>query len=280
MAVKPITNPFPVEKEQVDRSKQLSNRNVTNRSSNSEQTVIPGKDFTKNFEVDVKDLDEAIINHVNNTMNIQVNDNGEMVKVPIIYGNAERWANFRSKGSIRDKNGSLVLPLLMLKRTNIEFNDTLPSYKHDLTGENIQVARSSQWSKKNYYDRFSIDQGLKPVQERIVTGVPQFVNVNYDFVGWTTFIEQMNTLVESFSDQHNRYWGDNTSYRFLCSIGGGINDAVQMGSNTERQVRVTFSVSLKGYLLPEVIANIINKRRFNANKTNTKRKLVISEKIQ
>ena len=106
------------------------------------------------------------------------------------------------------------------------------------------------------------------------------VNVNYDFVGWTTYIEQMNVLVEAFSDQHNRYWGDNTSYRFLCSIGGGINDAVQLGTNTGRQVRVTFTVSLKGYLLPEVIANIINKRRFNASKTNTKRKLVISEKIQ
>ena len=100
MAVKPIINPFPLEKENIDRSKQLSNRNVTSKNSNSEQTVLPGKDFTNNFEVDVKDLDETIMNHVKNVMKININDNGELVKLPIIYGNSERWANFRSKGNI------------------------------------------------------------------------------------------------------------------------------------------------------------------------------------
>ena len=278
MAVKPITNPFPVQKEQINRAEQVSNRNDTARSiSNRDKSIIPGKDFTKNYKIVVKDLDSTVINHIKNVMKIKIEDNNELINLPVMYGNQERWFNVRHQGAIRDKNGSLILPLLMLRRTNIDFNDALPSYKHDLTGENIQILRNSSWSKSNYYDRFSVDLNLSPVHSNIVTGIPQFVNVTYEFIGWTQYIEQMNFILEHFADQHNRYWGDNTSYKFLCTVDGGLNDAIEMASNSERTVRANFALTLRGYLLPEVISNIINKKRFNASKNNTKRKLVFSE---
>tara|TARA_Y100000593_G_scaffold27282_1_gene54475 strand:+ start:3601 stop:4449 length:849 start_codon:yes stop_codon:yes gene_type:complete len=282
MSVKPITNPFPISPNSINRANQVSDKNINvgRTISNSSKTSLPGKDFTKNHEIVVKDLDSTIISHVKRTMNIKIEDNGELVNLPVMYGNQERWVNIKQDGFIRDKNGSLILPLLMLRRANIEFNDTLPSYKHDLSGENIQVVRSSHWSKSNYYDRFTVDKGLKPVEENMVTGVPQFVNVSYDFIGWTQYIEQMNKIIENFSDQHNRYWGDNTSYRFLCTIPAGLSDVVEMENVSERSVRCNFTVMLKGYLLPEVISNIINNRRFNAKRTLTKRKLVFSEKIE
>ena len=42
-------------------------------------------------------------------------------------------------------------------------------------------------------------------------------------------------------------------------------------------MKSNFSLTLQGYLLPEVISNVINKKRFNASKNNTKRKLIFSE---
>ena len=112
-----------------------------------------------------------------------------------------------------------MLPLIMLKRTDITQN-TLSgqAFKHDVKREHIEVIRNSQWSKKNRYDRFSVLTGQKPQYENLVTGMPDFVDVNYEFVLWTNFIEQMNPLVESFVDQSHTYWGDGTNNKFLCIL--------------------------------------------------------------
>ena len=280
MAVKPITNPFPMTIERVNRAQQVSTRSTTSSSSNREQTVIPGSNYSDNYEMALMDLDKSLLSHVNKVMNIQISEAGELRDVPVMYGNEERWANFRRRGVIRDRNGSLVLPLLMLKRTTINMNETLPNWKHDLTGDNIELIRSSKWSKDNQYTKFNIQTGVKPVEERIVTGYPQYVNATYDFVVWTQYMTQMNSVLEVFVDQHQRYWGDNTSYRFLCKIDGGLQDASEISANGERLLRHSFVVTLNGYLIPELVSNIINKQRFNAKKTLTKKQLVFSEKIQ
>ena len=126
----------------------------------------------------------------------------------------------------------------------------------------------------------ALEDGLKPVHRNIVTGVPQFVTVSYDLISWTPYIEQMNLILEHFSDQHNRYWGDNTSYKFLCTITGGLSDSVEISANTERIIKSNLSISLDGYLLPEIISNVINKKRFHVKHTLTKRKLIFSEIIE
>ena len=49
----------------------------------------------------------------------------ETVKVPVYYGNEERWKNFRKRGVLRDKNNALILPLIMFKRTDVSFDDAV-----------------------------------------------------------------------------------------------------------------------------------------------------------
>ena len=281
MAVKPITNPNPVEHESIDRSKQISERETKPaRSTNREQVVTPGKDFTKNYQIILKDLDGAIMSHVKGVMGLKIQENGELVDVPIMYGSEERWVNVRKRGALRDRNGSLILPLLMFKRTNVEFNETLPSWKQDVTGDTIKVIRSSSWSKDNQYTQFNVQQGVKPVQEQILTTVPQYVNTNYSFIVSTAYITQMNAIIETFVQQSGTYWGDNTSYRFLCNVDGGINDATELEVNGERIVKAEFNVQLKGYLIPQTLANIIHKKKFNAKKQLTAARVVFSEKIE
>jgi hypothetical protein len=279
MAVKPITNSLPLQKDQVSRASQVSDKdNTVNNSTNREKKIFPGgKDFTKNYEIILQDLDSAIMNHIKNVMKLKVRENGELVSVPIMYGNEERWASIKKHGVIRDKKGALLLPLMVFKRTNVEFNDTLPSYKHDINGEFAQVVRSSKWSKDNKYTQFSVQQGAKPVQEQIITGVPQYVNTTYEFNVASSYITQMNTIVESFVQQHNTYWGDNTSYRFLCQVEGGMADASEVDVSGERIIKTNFTVLLKGYLLPEIIANVVQQMRFNTKKQLTAGRVTFAE---
>ena len=103
MAVKPITNRQAVTKEQVNRAEQRSFRNYKNRSTNRAQAVIPGKDFTKNYAVTLKDVDTSVINHIKHVISPVIREAGETVKVPILYGNQERWVAARKSGAMRDK---------------------------------------------------------------------------------------------------------------------------------------------------------------------------------
>ena len=151
MAVKPITNNQAVNKSTINRANQRSFRNT---EKNTRQGVVPGKNISKGFAITLRDIDETVLGHVKNGMNIRVKEANEMVKVPVLYGNEERWKAFRKNGVLRDKNGTVILPVIVIRRTEVAQDDRIPSMR-DQKGTYFQYARSNVWSKTNYYDRFS-----------------------------------------------------------------------------------------------------------------------------
>ena len=154
MAIKPITNKQIVSGQQ-NRGKQTSTRNTTNRSGNSRKSIVPGLDITKGYSITLKDVDTAILSHVKKVMRPQIKEANEVIKVPVIYGNEERWKSARKNGFLKDKQGAFMLPLIMLKRTDIGKNElSTQAFKHDVKREHIEVVRNSQWSKKNRYEIF------------------------------------------------------------------------------------------------------------------------------
>ena len=272
MAVKPITNKQVVASANVNRAKQTTTKNMKD-TGNRSKSYIPGADYTKNYSVTLKDIDSAIMSHVKNVIKPKVKEANENVDVSIMYGNEERWKNVRKRGVMRDRNGAMILPLIMLKRTAIGKN-TLSGqgFEHDVGGDNIQVVRNSTWSKSNRYDRFAVQTGMHPVYENMVTGMPDFTEVTYEFILWTNFIEQMNPLVESFIEQSNTYWGSSTNYRFISSL-DSISDASEMTQDGERFVKSTFNVTSQAYLLPEYINSIITNKKANLTRGLTPSKI-------
>tara|TARA_B100000902_G_C26873190_1_gene698754 strand:- start:28 stop:693 length:666 start_codon:yes stop_codon:yes gene_type:complete len=190
-------------------------------------------------------------------MKPRVREANETLKIPVFYGNEERWKAVRKRGVLRDKNGSLILPLIMFRRTDVSFDDGMPmSFDHDVRGEFIKVARSNKWSKDNQYDRFSVQRGVQPVQEIIYTGMPDHVVCNYSFVMMTNFIEQMNILNDLFLEHIGTYFGDSEQYKFLSSLDGGLSDASEMSQDGERLIKTEFSLSIKAYVIPEFTSNV------------------------
>ena len=277
MAVKPITNKQVVSTANINRGEQTSTRNITDRSSNSRQSIVPGNNLSENYAITLKDLDTSIISHIKDVMRPSVREANEIIKVPVMYGNEERWKSFRKRGVIRDKNGSYILPLVMLRRTNTERSTEMPmNFEHDVKRENIEVIRNSQWSKKNRYDRFSVLTGQKPQYENLITTMPNFVNITYEFVLWTSFIEQMNILVEDFVEQNNTYWGNTENYKFLCTM-DAVSDASEVNQDGERFIKSTFSVITKAYLLPEETNSVITNKISNLKKKLTPSKVTFTE---
>ena len=268
MAVNKITNKQVVNKESLNRANQVSTKNTTIRG-NRETTIIPGNNFSKNYSITLKDIDTSVMNHVNNVMKPRIREANETFKVPVMYGNEERWKAVRKRGVVRDKNGSLILPLIMLKRTEVARGEFAgQSYSHDVQNKHISVVRNASWSKDNQYDRFSVQTGTKPAYENIVTGMPTYSNITYEFMLWTNYIEQMNSIVESFVDQSHTYWGDGTDMKFLCTI-DAVTDSTEMSVDTERLHKSSFVLNTKAYLLPEYLNSVITNKISNVRRELT-----------
>jgi len=260
MAIKPVTNPNALNKSEVSRDEQ---RSIRSEKGNAKVTIKKpgGRDAGKSYSITLKDIDTAVINHIRNIMKPVVRESNEIIKVPVMYGNEERWKSVRGRGVLRDKNGVIILPVMVIKRTSVAMNDQMPlSFDNDVRGKYISVIRSkSGWSKNNRYDRFSVLTGQKPVEEFVKTGMPDFVVCSYNIVMMTAYMEQMNDLNTIWVEHVETYFGDSTSYRFLSSLSGDISDATEMESDGERIIRNELTLEIKGYMIPEFTDNTFGK---------------------
>ena len=279
MAIKPVTNENAGYESNVNRAEQTSIRS----EKGNPKVVIKkpgGQNAGKGFSIGVKEIDTAVIKHIRNIMKPKIKEQNEIISVPVLYGNEERWKSIKARGTLRDKNGVIILPIIVIKRTSLAMNDQLPfSFDNDVKGKFINVVRSSSgWSKNNRYDRFAVLTGQQPVQEFVKTGMPDFVICSYSVVMMTSFIEQMNDLNNLWIEHLETYFGDQTSYRFLSSLSGDISNEVEMESQGERMIRNELTIEIKGYMIPEFTDTVFGKTA-EMSRAYTPKKVSFSEKL-
>ena len=259
MAIKPITNTNVTNESTINRAEQTSIRS----DKGNAKVVIKksgGRDVGKGYAVKLKDIDLAIMGHIRNVMKPVVRESNEIIKVPVLWGNEERWKTIRSRGVLRDSNQTRILPIMVVKRTSLAMNSEMPvSFDNDVKGKFIKVVRSNRYSRNNRYDRFSVLTGQQPVQDFIITGQPDFVEINYNVVMMTAYMEQMNDLGELWIEHLETYFGNPTSYRFLSSLPGSIDNEVEMESQGERLIKNTFDMTIKAYMIPEFTDKVFGK---------------------
>jgi hypothetical protein len=195
------------------------------------------------------DLDSAIMYYFTEVIKPTVVDNGETVKVPVMYASPERWFAVQKTGFMRDKKRQLILPAIAFRRTGMSKDETIPLDTMDPEEPKLHWQFERKYTDANRYDNFSVQQGIIPQREFYNVAVPDFMILNYDFIIWTTYIEQMNKLVERINWSEGAYWGEPGKMKFRTSI-DSFTDSTEV-SDRERIVRTEFSVTLKGYLIPE-----------------------------
>ena len=203
----------------------------------------------KNPSVTLMDMDGAILHYFEKVIKPSVEDNGENVKVPVMYASPERWKAIQRDGFMRDKKRQTITPVIAYRRTSIEKDESLPIDKLDANNPHHFYTFEKKFSNVNRYDNFSTQIGLLPQREYYNVTMPDYVTITYDIIIWTTYIEQMNKIVERVVYSDGAYWGDPDKMRFRTSV-DSFTDATEV-SDAERLVRTTFSVTMKGYLLPE-----------------------------
>ena len=191
------------------------------------------------------DIDYAMMSYLEDTLLPTLDDNGKALKIPVIYGNSERWVGARRQGVYRDNKGKIQLPLMMLKRTTIAKDDTMP-----MLNRHVSYSGVTKYSKDNRYDRFTLlGKTTTPKYEIYNITMPEYVELSYDCMCWTSYVEHLNQVIEQLN-YSSSYWGDKNGFKFRTSV-SDYNVVNEVGDGTERINRVEFSLSVKAYLLPE-----------------------------
>lgn len=207
---------------------------------------------TKSQADDVKhsinlfDIDYAIMSYLEDVVLPTLDENGLTLKIPVIYGNSERWTGARLQGIYRDTHGKIQLPLVMIRRTAVTKNDAMP-----MLNRHVSYSTVKKYSKDNRYDRFSSLGGLlKPKYELFNITMPDYVEISYECMGWTNFTEHLNVIIEALTFASDEYWGDKQKFKFITTI-TDYNVVNEVADGKERINRLECTLSVKAYLLPE-----------------------------
>ena len=249
----------------IPRSQRISFNRGTKISRNSPAV----KDDVKNLSVGIMDMDSAIMYYFNEVIRPDVEVNKEKVKVPCIYASPERWLTISKQGYLRDKKRQIIVPLIVFKRTGMSRDDNMPIDKLDANDPKLKYSFQKKFTQHNRYDKFSVLQSITPGREYYNVSMPDYMNLTYEFTIWTSYIEQMNTIVEKINYSDGAYWGEPGKMRFRTRI-DSFSDASQVDG--ERLIKTTFSVTLNGYILPETFNG-----KTTTQKYLTPKKLIMRE---
>ena len=249
-----------------------SQRLIFNRGEKISRNSPGATDDVKNLSVGIMDMDSAIMYYFNEVIKPEVEVNKEKVPVPCIYASPERWNAISKQGFLRDKKKQIIVPLIAFKRTGMSRNDNMPIDKLDANDPKIFYTFQKRYSQQNRFDKFSVQKGLEPNREYYNVSMPDYMNLTYEFTIWTSYIEQMNKIVEKINYSDGSYWGEPGKMKFKSSI-ESFSDASQIDG--EKLIQTTFSVNLYGYILPETFDG-----KTTTQKYLTPKKLIIRESTE
>ena len=108
------------------RSKRTE-KQIRNKQTNKFDYVGDKETEAKLKEVElysstIEDIDRAVLNFIDERLNISVDTNEGFKKVPVLWVTAERAFQIKHNKDLRDKEETLILPLITIDRKNIEKN--------------------------------------------------------------------------------------------------------------------------------------------------------------
>lgn len=239
-----------------------------NQITRANQISANVEDNIKPFSIGLQDIDEAVFYYFENVIQPTVIQNGNKVVVPVTYASQERWAAVQSDGYYRDKNGKLMYPVILVQRTGFEKNRTLAN---KLDGNNVNnfAVSKARYNQQNQYTPFNILNNWTPSEKFYLTPVPDYINVTYNCVVFTNFIQENNKIVEAIEFASDSYWGDKDKFYFRTYI-TNFDSTAEYNVNEERVAKTTMTITLYGYIIPDTMNRDLatnGKRQFFSKST-------------
>ncbi len=156
--------------------------------------------------VTIETVDGAVFDYFDIKSKITVkkeNAEGDLYssKVPVEFAAGERWAKLR-KSKFRDKHGTLILPIISVRRTDISRNTDLGG--HTSVQPTITISQQIHKKTSNIQNQVEIrrNRGLvyqrpkPPVFEVLTMPAPDFCTITYEITIWADYDLHMNEILE------------------------------------------------------------------------------------
>ena len=230
-------------------------------------------------------IDGAMLRFIDEDLNLSTTTNEGFKKVPVLWVTAERAYQIKNNKDLRDKEETLILPLITVNRSSVtkepNFRGTIFANLYpvdDARGGTITVARqinqkktaefqNAQANRKYGPDRNVASKMLntnkrnmspaKTVYETITIPLPTWVKVQYEITVRTEYQQQLNELIRPFltvpgnSRMPRRI--ENEGHFYEVFIDGGFSNNSNKASlgMEQRNYETTIGIEVLGYLIGE-----------------------------
>jgi hypothetical protein len=243
---------------------QYQNRALDTKTPEGNSTLV---------SIGLETIDTAILKYLQTKIKPVVFQHGKQIQIPIIYGNPERWKSAQIDGALRDKNGMIQLPIMMIRRTNMKENGI-----NNPTNKYQNYTFKTGWNSRNIYDKFTALNRITPSEQYHRVIIPDYYDISYEGLIWTEFMEQMNKVIENLSFESNEYWGETNNYKFKAKIGQFEHDT-DLPVKESRMVRTKFTIDIKAYILPQSALDRNGNRQFTTKLEYSPKKVVFDSEI-
>lgn len=209
------------------------------------------EDNIKPVSIGLQDIDDAIFYYFHNVIKPTVVQNNALLNVPVIYGNGERWVAVQQNGYYRDKNGKIMYPIILIRRTGFEKNRELSNKLDGNNINNFTVSRA-RYNSQNHYNPFNVLNNYKPSDKFYLTPVADYVTITYECAVFTNYIFENNKIIESIEFASDSYWGNKDRFQFRTYI-DRFDSTNEYSQDEERIVKTEMNLTLHGYIVPDTM---------------------------
>ena len=228
----------------------------------------------------IETIDYAIYDHINDNFNLHTTTNDGWKKVPVIWVTPERTFQIKENKELRDLEGALILPIILIERTAMTkdpskkgaFQAHIPPVLMqkglNASGGSIEVARRIQHKKTSEFANADAERKsnniVKPkfvrkktdkiVYETISISQPVHIYTTYSIILKTQYQQQMNDILQPFMTKTGNvnYFSitrDGHFYESFVDTSFSFNNNISTLSEEERRYETKIDINITGYLI-------------------------------
>jgi hypothetical protein len=216
----------------------------------------------------IETIDGAFLKYVED-LNIFCNTINGWEKVPVIWSSSERSFQIKDNKQIRDKNGSLIPPIISIERTNTTKDPNKKgTFQANVSPKNDRVyitkilnqdktsnfANADSLKNSGQINFVTSKRNKKQVYQHISVPIPIYVTVEYKINIITNYQSQMNEAVQPFMARtaQNYFVISSEFHRYECFMDQEFQqDSIANLGEEERKYKTVISVKVLGYLVGE-----------------------------
>jgi len=223
----------------------------------------------------LENIDTAMFLWLEEELNVHTRTNTGWKPVPVIWSGEERSYQIKKDRDIRDNNGSLIFPLITIRRANKNksmsskgsfWANTRPV--DDINGGVVAFKRKTNQKKTNNFERAETIQktnGTKinfktkkknenPVTKTLYIPLPIYLDIEYEITLRADFQQQMNNMVTPFinySKGINHFMVENNGWSYECFFDEDFSEDNNSSNfhEEERSFKTKIGINTLGYLI-------------------------------